>query len=64
MDEADADVDVKEDGERGGTASISPSVVVRTKMRKATETTEASRAMAVSCRDVIGGSCPQDIGSP
>jgi hypothetical protein len=53
VDEADAEDDVKEDGERCGTASISPSGVVRTKVRKAAETTEASSAMAVSCRDVM-----------
>ena len=61
MDEADAEEDVQEDGERRGTASRCLSGVVKTEVRKATETTEASSAMAVSCRDVIGGSHPQDI---
>lgn len=64
MDEADAEEDVQEDGERRGTTSRCLSGVVRTEVRKATETTEASSAMAVSCRDVIGGSRPQDISSP
>ena len=61
MDKADAEEDVQEDGERRGTASRCLSGVVKTEVRKATETTEASSAMAVSCRDVIGGSRPQDI---
>ena len=59
MDEADAEETVKEDGERRGTASRCLSGVVKTAVRKATETTEASSAMALSCRDVIGRSRPQ-----
>ena len=59
MDEADAEEDVKKDGERRGATSRSLSGVVKTEARKAAETTEASSAMAVSCRDVIGGSRPQ-----
>ena len=58
MDGADAE-DAKEGGERCGSTSISLSVVIKTEVRKATEATEASSAMAVNCRDVIGGSRPQ-----
>lgn len=63
MDEVDAEDDVKEEEEeeavRRVTTSRSLSGVVKTVARKATETTEASIAMAVSCREVIGGSRPQ-----
>jgi hypothetical protein len=54
MEAADAEDDVKKDGERCGTALISPSGVMKTEVRKATEAIEASSAMAVSCREVIG----------
>jgi hypothetical protein len=56
VDEADAEEGVREDGECRGTTSSSLSGVVKTEVRKAAEATEASSAMAVSCRDVIGGS--------
>jgi hypothetical protein len=59
VDEADAEEDVKDGSERRCTTSRCLSGVAKTDVRKATETTEASSAMAVSCRDVIGGSRPQ-----
>jgi hypothetical protein len=59
VDEVDAEDDVKEEAVRRVTTSRSLSGVVKTAARKATETTEASIAMAVSCREVIGGSRPQ-----
>jgi hypothetical protein len=64
VDEADTEEDVKEDGVRGLTTSRFLSGVVKTTARKATETTEASIATAVSCRDVIGRSVLNDTGSP
>ena len=53
-DGADVEKGVKEESVRGLTTSRSLSGVVKTAATEATETTEASIAMAVNCREVIG----------